>query len=159
MYNSLKLKTIETVVNTELKEVTKWLRLNKLSLNVEKTEPFFFHPPPHHKHDYSNYSIKLNGTKIEPVNSVKYLGMYIDRHLNWNNHICELSKKLSRANDILSKLRYNESLEICLQVYYAILYSHLTYGCNAWGFTSQENIRKIEILQKKVPKNNDIFCS
>ena len=30
------LKTIETIVNTELREVVKWLRLNKLSLNAAK---------------------------------------------------------------------------------------------------------------------------
>ena len=34
VYNSKKAKTIETVINTELKEVIKWLRLNKLSLNA-----------------------------------------------------------------------------------------------------------------------------
>ena len=36
-----------------------------------------------------------------------------------------------------------------LQVYYAIFYSHLNYGCNIWGFTSEENLKKIEILQRK----------
>ena len=29
------------------------------------------------------------------------------------------------------------------------LFSHLTYGCNVWGLTSEENINKIEVLQKK----------
>ena len=41
IYNSKKGKTIETVINTELKEVIKWLRLNKLSLNAGKTELIF----------------------------------------------------------------------------------------------------------------------
>ena len=42
MYNSKKAKTIETVVNTEQKQVSKWLSLNKLSLNADKTELIFF---------------------------------------------------------------------------------------------------------------------
>ena len=75
--------------------------------------------------------------------------MFIDKNLNWNHHITNLSKQLSRANGVLSKLRYNASLEFCLQVYYAIFYSHLTYGCNLWGFTSEENISKLEVLQNK----------
>ena len=33
MYSSKKVKSIETIVNTELKLVSTWLRLNKLSLN------------------------------------------------------------------------------------------------------------------------------
>ena len=40
-------------------------------------------------------------------------------------------------------------LETCLQVYYAIFYSHLIYNCNIWGLTSEENLNKIEVFQKK----------
>ena len=75
--------------------------------------------------------------------------MSIDRYLSWNYHILQLSKKLSRSNGILSKLRYYASIEIYLQVYYAMFYSHLIYGFNIWGLTSEENIKKIEILQKR----------
>ena len=75
--------------------------------------------------------------------------MYIDKHRSWNFHILQLSKKLSRANGILSKLRHNAPIEVCLQVYYAIFYSHLMYGCNLWGLTTEDNIHKIEIIQKK----------
>ena len=35
-------ETIETIVNTELREVAKWHNLNKLSLNAGKPELFFF---------------------------------------------------------------------------------------------------------------------
>ena len=91
----------------------------------------------------------MNGLKITPVDYVKYLGMYIDKFLDWDQHIQELSKKLNRANGILSKLRYNTPLDICLQVYYAIFYSYLIYGCNVWGFTSEENINAIQVLQNK----------
>jgi len=42
MFSSKKLKTIETVVNHELKLVSKWMNLNKLSLNTDKTKLFFF---------------------------------------------------------------------------------------------------------------------
>ena len=75
--------------------------------------------------------------------------MFIENYLSWNYHILQLSKKLSRANGILSKLRHYASIEICLQVYYAIFYSRLIYGCNIWGLTSEENLKKIEILQKR----------
>ena len=39
IYNSKKAKTIETVINTELKEVIKWLRLNKLLSLIHISEP------------------------------------------------------------------------------------------------------------------------
>ena len=69
MFGSKKLATIETVVNHELKLVTKWLRLNRLSLNAGKTELIFFHS----KQRPLNYdiSIKFNGERLIPVDYVK----------------------------------------------------------------------------------------
>ena len=148
MYGSKKPSSIETVMNYELKLVSRWLRLNKLSLNSDKTELIFFHSK-RHSLNYDSISIKFNKIKLVPVDHVKYLGMYIDKYLSWTFHIQQLSKKLSRANGILSKLRHYAPIETCLQVYYAIFYSHLTYGCNIWGLTTEENLRKVEILQKK----------
>ena len=76
--------------------------------------------------------------------------MYIDKHLNWNTHIDELCKKLSRANGIISKLRYNAPLDVCKRVYYAIFFSYLINGCNLWCLTPRnQNIARIERLQKK----------
>ena len=54
----------------------------------------------------------MNGFKLTPVDYIKYIGMYIDKNLDWNQHIQEQTKKLNRANGIISKLRYNTTLEI-----------------------------------------------
>ena len=143
-----KLKSIETTINTELKHVVKWLRLNRLSLNSDKTELIFFHSK-RRNFNYHDISIKFDNTKLIPVDCVKYLGMYIDKYLSWDSHINQLCSKLSRANGIISKLRHNAPIHTCLQVYYAIFYSYLIYGCNIWGLTTEENLNKIIILQKK----------
>ena len=148
MFGSHNIATIETVVNFELKLVSKWLRLNKLSLNEGKTELIFFRSK-QHTLNYDDISIKLNGVKLLPVDHIKYLGMYIDKYLSWNVHVLNLNKKLSRVNGILSKLRYYAPFKTCLQVYYSLFYSHLIYGCIVWGLTSKENISKIEVLQRK----------
>ena len=64
-FHSKKPKTIETVV----KEVVRWLRLNKLSLNAAKTELIFFHSCKHPL-NYDNISIKMNGFKLTPVDYI-----------------------------------------------------------------------------------------
>ena len=51
IFSSKTPKTIETIVNTELKSVVTWLRLNKLSLNAGKTELIFFQSN-HHPLNY-----------------------------------------------------------------------------------------------------------
>ena len=150
LFGSDKLGTIESTVNYELKLVSRWLRLNKLSLNTKKNELIFFRSK-QHLLNYADITIKFNGIKLTPVDYVKYLGIFIDKYLSWNYHIMQLSKKLSIAIGILSKLRYNTPIETCLHVYYAIFYSHLTYGCNVWGLTL------IRILMKSKSCKGNVF--
>ena len=101
------------------------------------------------KVDYTSFSIKLEGIKLIPSKYVKYLGFYIDENLSWGTHINELSKKLSRANGVLAKLRYVAPKNILLLVYYAIFYSQLLYGCPVCSLTTVNNINTIRVLQKR----------
>ena len=93
-------------------------------------------------------SIKIDGSKLDPAENVKYLDVHIDKFLSWDFHITQLSNKLSRANGILSKLRHTTK-ETFLSVYYAIFYSHMTYGCLVWSLSTIKNMDCISILQKK----------
>ena len=77
-------------MNAELKLVSNWLRLNKLSLNANKTEFIIFRSKQHHI-DY-DVKIHLDETRLQPKDCVKYLGLYIDNHLSWTAHITHLSK-------------------------------------------------------------------
>ena len=80
-------------------QLSKWLRANKISLNAKKTELLIFRS----KQRKINYDIKvkINGKKLIPVNHIKYLGLYIDSHLDWSFHTNILSTKLSRALGML----------------------------------------------------------
>ena len=135
-------------MNYELKLVTQWMELNKLSLNTDKTNFVLFHSG-QNLFVKGNQSIKFINKKLKPVDYVKYLGMYLDKHLSWDMHINQLSVKLNRVNGILSKLRHNAPLDVCLQIYYALFYSHLSYGCGIWGLTTKSNIDIINNVQKR----------
>ena len=54
----------ETDINNELEKVNTWLKLNKLSLNTQKTKLMLFHRKQKH---IDEVSVIINGTKIERV--------------------------------------------------------------------------------------------
>ena len=60
------------IINKELNKLTEWMNVNKLSLNVTKTNFMIFRSK-HRKAGFSN-NIKINGTDIDRVESTKYLG-------------------------------------------------------------------------------------
>ena len=92
--------------------------------------------------------IKLCGKRLYPTESLKCLGMKIDRNLSWQYHVNDLSIKLNGTNALLFKLRKYVSLKILRSIYFAIFDTHLSYCCLVWA-QNCSTIQQIIILQKK----------
>ena len=122
------LKSLCNKINYDLKKLTDWLNGNRISLNNDKTEFVIFRKP-RGINDLNHIKIKLNGKRLSPSSHIKYLGILIDENLSWNFHINELSKKLNRANSMLSKIRHYVDKNTLRDLYFAIFYSHMSYCC------------------------------
>ena len=91
-------KCLNKLINIGLKNLAKWLNVNKVSLNIKKTDVFIFCPK--RKSIDFNLKIKLNGKQLYETTSVKYFGIKIDSKLSWNIHIDDIAIKLIKANSI-----------------------------------------------------------
>ena len=89
------LERLSKKVNKDLLKLSNWLRVNKLSLNVKKTELVIFRPRKL-KIDHS-FKFKLDGKRLVPTHSVKYIGVLIDEHLLWNKQIAQIKMRLNHA--------------------------------------------------------------
>ena len=81
-------------VNIELEKVNIWFKANKLSLNVSKTNYILFHQK--RKEDYLPLrlpSLTINNCEINRVTKTKFLGLIVDEHLTWNEHIKVVEKQ------------------------------------------------------------------
>ena len=63
----------------------------KISLNASKTEIILFRSS--YKKMTKNLNFRVSGQKIKLSDYVKYLGIYLDKHLNWNKHLTILKTK------------------------------------------------------------------
>ena len=90
------LESIQTTLQTDFGNLLNWFSANKLSLNINKTKSMLIC---HQRSPYRNFSLCIHGnnTAIESVNTIKYLGLQIDRHLTFDNHIDYISKKLTNG--------------------------------------------------------------
>ena len=71
LYASHSLRKINKAINFDLSNLVQWLRANKISLNVNKTELVIFRSP---KNKFTKiYIFDLVGKKIEPEHRTKYL--------------------------------------------------------------------------------------
>ena len=108
-----------------------WLKANKLSLNIKKTELIIFHPK-NTKLDYG-IKFKLNGRRLTPISTVKCFGILLHEQLSWTKQVSWVNSKLNQTIAILSKLRHNTSLTVLKIVYHSLFGSHLQYGAQLWG--------------------------
>ena len=74
----------ECRLNTELWGIDEWLKVNKLSLNVNKSKYMLFNAG--NKIIYP-FEIKIDDISIERVYVFNFLGLIMDEHLNWKSHV------------------------------------------------------------------------
>ena len=84
------------------------------------------------------------------MESIKYLGVMIDQHLNWKAHIDYVIKKLSYAARILSIIRHYVNKQTLIKLYYSFAYPYLKYGIISWGSACQTSLEKIQVLQNNI---------
>ena len=147
LINAKSPKQLQKYLNWDLKNLCKWLKANKISLNASKTELLVFKHP-NKKINYE-FKIKIDGKKLYPSKFVKYLGVLIDPHLNWSFHINILSTKLSRATGMLAKIRHYVSDVTLRSIYFGIFSSLLTYGAPVWGQIRNKHFYRLERIQNK----------
>ena len=147
LHKNKSLEEMEKNVNYDLKNVNSWLIANKISLNANKTEMILFRN--HRKKINYNLEIKIGDEVIKMSDVVKYLGIYIDKHLNWKYHVQSTRTKLSRAVGMLAKIRHYVPKATLRTIYHSVFSSHLMYGSQIWGQNLDSNLDCIIRQQKK----------
>jgi len=145
LFTSLNIKS-ETYdsrhLNDELCAISNWLKLNKLSLNINKTKALLFRTP---QKQISPPELIIDGLHIEFVTNFNFLGIILDENLKWNIHVNALSKKISKILGIMTKLKLSLPAKVLLIIYNALILPHLTYGLQVWGWKSDSLVK----LQKR----------
>ena len=133
-------------INAELENLSIWLEINKLSLNVIKTNFIISHRG---ESLISHIEIKIDNQNIDKLDIFKFLGVVIDSKLSWKNHISLVTGKLSKSIGMIVKAREYVNRNAPLTLYYSFVYPYLTYCNYVWGCTYQTNLKQLFILQKK----------
>lgn len=81
-----------------------WLKTNKLLLNFAKTNFILFCPK--QKRIVVNEDITLDNIGIKQVKVTKFLGVLVDQHLSWKQHISHITEKISKTIGIIGKSRF-----------------------------------------------------
>ena len=131
------LKNLENETTT----ILDWFRLNEMKPNDDKCHLIVC--------NHDNLSVKLGGEVIKSTNSVKLLGIIIDKDLNFTSHVSELIKKgnqklhaLARISNYLSE----DKLRIIMKTF---IQSQFNYCPLVWMFHNRMLNKKINKLHER----------
>ena len=147
MQSNKSLDVLSKNFNKDLEGISQWLKANKLSLNISKTKLIIYQRNLA-SIDHS-LKLKLDGKRLSPSLSVKYLGVLLDKHLQWNDQIAHVKIKLNRAIGILSKIRHNANPTILKVAYHSLFGPNLLYDAQLWGQINLANQNSIQVLQNR----------
>ena len=125
------IRYLKWCIEDDLHRMMDWLKANKLTLNVSKTECILFNSTKEKQAE--QFKIMIGETEIKSSEYAKLLGIWLDKDLTWRKHTNTLLLKLKQNTTLLrtsNKFLNKQAKKI---IYHAHIQSHLSYGILLWG--------------------------
>ena len=90
--------------------------MSKVKLNVYKTKYLVFS----YKGIIDLSSVIIDQSEIEHVKHVKYLGLYIDNNLRFDEHINRVSSKIARSLGVMNRIEELVPVSISKILYFSL---------------------------------------
>ena len=128
-----------------LKKLFVWFSINKLSLNLGKTNDMLFRsrPPDLELH------LNINNAEIPKVTATKFLGIIIDDRLNGKPQIQSVKSKLSRIMSVTYKASKLITTAGMYTLYCSLFQPYISYGNEIWGNNYVSNVKYLCVVQRK----------
>ena len=140
-------ETMKSTLNEELVKINEWTAANGLTINTNKTELLLFS----NRHvNATDYDIFIDGDPVAYQNHARFLGVMVDKKLNFKIHIDIVNTKVSKHAGILYKIRNDLSASARKIYYNSFILPYLTYCIIHWGNTNAVHLKPLYLTQKRI---------
>ena len=95
-----------------------------------------------------NLQVKINGTELRVVSTIKYLRVLLNNSLDWKDQVWAVSLKVSRGLGILKHAKKFLQHSALRSLYTSNVEPHFRYCCPVWGCAGTTEINRLQKLQK-----------
>ena len=139
-------------LNQDLAKVNEWLVANKLTLNQSKTEFMLIGSRQRLSTFISAPSLAIEGVPIKQVPLTKSLGVHIDEHLTWSEHIHKLTKKIASGIGALKRVRPFVPATTLRYIYNSLIQPHFDNCSVVWSNFNKTLADKLQKLQNRAAR-------
>jgi hypothetical protein len=136
------------MLQNSLIEVEKWLAKWRIAVSVTKSTHITFTL---RKEDCA--PVTLNGVQLPHQDTVKYLGMHLDRRLTWQKHIKTKRDEINlRYKGLYWLMGRNSKLAMDnkILIYKTMIKPIWTYGIQLWGAACATNLMIVQRVQNNI---------
>ena len=134
-------------MNEKLPRVINWYTNNLLKINTDKTSVILLSNKTTDMTILNN--VQINGRPVLFSNYIKYLGLHVDNHLNWNGHIRMTKNKIMPIVWNFSRVRHLINEETAKLYYTSLIRPLLEYAAATLYNMSGTNAQILEKIQNK----------
>ena len=145
--------TVQESLQSALNDASEWLKANRLVVNADKSN-FVVAGSKRRLIDF-DINIMLDSTVINRCNSTKMLGVVIDEHISWKNHVEYLLSKVAPKLSLLYRLSFVLSRQSLSTLYISIIQSHIDYCLSVWGNCNATQLSAVQKIQNRAAR---IIC-
>ena len=91
----------------------------------------------------------MQNQRIKGVSHAKYLGVTIDQHLTWNEHVRQITTKANNVKSFLQQNLRSCPINVKAICYQSIVRSILDYASIIWSPYTQKSIQAVESVQRR----------
>ena len=144
-------KTVDEAVlslNLIAKDIERWCNKNKLTISKDKTEYMII--------SSRNFigptnQVAINGNNIRQVTKTKCLGVTIDSHLSWSDHILNITKSFNSKLAFLKRISFLPQ-PVMEEIYFKTIIPSVAYGMLVWGTCLESKLSPLEKLHARAAK-------
>ena len=139
------LDEVQANLQHDLDSISNWLAVNRLSLNVAKTKCTVFST--RYYRGRRELMLYVNNEGVEQVSTYKYLGIHLDEHLSFSDHIDFIVNNSRCKLGMLKRIRRYMNQDTSLMLYKTLVVPLFDYGDIIYMNTSVEQLDRIQKLQ------------
>ena len=141
------MSVIITRLQVVLRKLAAWFSLNRLLMNVNKTQAIVFGSKATLRH-VNLKNIDVFGVTVPVKSSILSLGVTFDRCLTWDKHIDTVTCKCVGMLIRLSLLRHSMPLKTIVLLINTLVLPHLRFCISIWGSCNMTQAKRVNKIIK-----------
>ena len=133
-------------LNSDLLLIRNWCFNNFLLLNPDKTKLMVFGTR-QLLAKLPDFRISLLGKKLVPASSAKDLGVVLDPHLTFDDHVLKTISSCVSSLAQISRIKHVFDRNQLVMIINVLVFSKLLYCSTVWSNTSGKSISKLQLVQ------------